>query len=589
MSKWVVTAKSADFNKIGEYFGIDPVVARLLRNRDLVTLEEIESFLKGKEEDCHSPYLLPDMEKAVSIIVGAIEEKQSIRIVGDYDVDGVTSTFILLKGLKAMGADVDYAIPNRVLDGYGVNENLIEQANNDKRNIIITCDNGIAAFDAFERAGELGIKCIITDHHEVKFEDNGISKEYIYPKAEAIVNPKRHDSKYPFKGICGAMVAYKLICALGDKLDLDGNVKAELREMAGLGTVCDVMELRDENRIIVRLALKSMENSSNIGIRALRKVCEIDKKPISSYHMGFIMGPCINATGRLDDATLSLKLLLSENMEEAVATATKLKGLNDLRKDLTEQGLKQALAAIEENRLYENRVIVVYLPEVHESLAGIIAGRIREKYYRPAFVLTNGEEGIKGSGRSIEAYHMYEELLKVSEVLTRYGGHKMAAGVSLEKEKLSDFIEGLNNNCKLSKDELTEKTVIDVPMPLSYVNERIVNDLSILEPFGQGNQKPVFADKDLRLLSVKPIGKTGDMAKLAVTKNGSDRYELLLFRGFKEFEERLTENGVMDISGNSTDYSNIILDIIYYPGINGYNGRKSLQFIVQDFKIRHDK
>lgn len=589
MSKWVVAAKSADFKKIADRFDIDPVVARVMRNRDLIDMDEMESFLYGEEDALHDPYLLPDMDKATEIILEAIDKGQHIRIIGDYDVDGVTSTYILYKGIEGLGGRVDYAIPHRVTDGYGVNEQLIRQAHEDGVELIVTCDNGIAAVDAFEVAKELGLRCLITDHHEVPYDEAGGERTYIYPYAEAIVNPKRHDSRYPYANICGAMVAYKLILALAGHRHIEEALLKGLMEMAGFGTVCDVMELRDENRAVVRMALKSMNNTANLGIKALRAVNSIDDKPVSSYHLGFILGPCINATGRLDSAALSLELLLSTSYEDAVVKATELKNLNDLRKDLTEKGVKEAYDIIEREHMEDDRVLVVYHPTLHESLAGIVAGRIRERYYRPTFVITEGEDSLKGSGRSIETYHMYEELCKVSELLDKFGGHKMAAGVSFSKDKLEEFRRMLNDNCTLTEDDLEEKVVIDVPMPVGYVTEKLVRDLDVLEPFGPGNTKPVFADKNLRLMKARTMGKSGDMAKFTVADVRGLTYEMLLFRGLdgmKEYASAKYDEASWDklfADGYRGD-DGLIMDMIYYPGINEFRGMRSLQYVIQDYK-----
>lgn len=589
MSKWVVAAKSADFKKIADRFDIDPVVARVMRNRDLIDMDEMESFLYGEDDALHDPYLLPDMDKATEIILEAIDKGQHIRIIGDYDVDGVTSTYILYKGIEGLGGRVDYAIPHRVTDGYGVNEQLIRQAHEDGVELIVTCDNGIAAVDAFEVAKELGLRCLITDHHEVPYDEAGGERTYIYPYAEAIVNPKRHDSRYPYANICGAMVAYKLILALAGRRHIEESLLKGLMEMAGFGTVCDVMELRDENRAVVRMALKSMNNTANLGIKALRAVNSIDDKPVSSYHLGFILGPCINATGRLDSAALSLELLLSTSYEDAVVKATELKNLNDLRKDLTEKGVKEAYDIIEREHMEDDRVLVVYHPTLHESLAGIVAGRIRERYYRPTFVITEGEDSLKGSGRSIETYHMYEELCKVSELLDKFGGHKMAAGVSFSKDKLEEFRMMLNDNCTLTEDDLEEKVVIDVPMPVGYVTEKLVRDLDVLEPFGPGNTKPVFADKNLRLMKARTMGKSGDMAKFTVADARGLTYEMVLFRGLdgmKEYASAKYDEASWDklfADGYRGD-DGLIMDMIYYPGINEFRGMRSLQYVIQDYK-----
>lgn len=605
-TRWMVAAKKADFKALGEELNIDPVVVRVMRNRGLTTADEMLSFLDkdgGKE---HDPYLLPDMERAVGIILKKLKTGKSIRIIGDYDVDGVTSVCILYKGLRALGADVSYAIPNRVTDGYGINESMIDKAFEDGIDTIITCDNGIAAADAIDKAVDYGMTCIVTDHHEVPYTEKDGVREYILPKADAVIDPKLEGCGYPYPGICGAMVAYKLIRAVFDVYDAgdmsvtqeavkkDGTYKqaeehtederlagllAELKELAGIATVCDVMELTDENRYVVSYALESLKNSRNAGVRALRRVCGTEGKLPNVHELGFIIGPCLNATGRLDSADRSVELLLAEDERDAVLTASELKGLNDLRKGYTEEGEKAALEYIEAHGLDKEKVLIIYLPTLHESLAGIVAGRIKERFHRPTIVFTDSENGIKGSGRSIETYDMYEELNRHRELYTRFGGHKMAAGLSMAGERLEEFRGRLCGDCRLTEDELEKKITIDVPMPLAYVTEELIGQLGRLEPFGTGNPKPVFADKGLRILTASQIGKNGDMCRLRAEDMSGARYELVMFRGYRELVE-----AVKDIKG-AADLRDICLDVIYYPDINEYNGKRSLQFIVQDYRF----
>ncbi len=605
MAVWTVIAKKADFTKISSHFGIDPVVARVIRNRDVVTEEEIRDFLYGGEESFIDPLLLKDMDKAVDLILKEIAEGTPIRIIGDYDVDGVTSTCILVKGLRFLGGQVDYAIPNRITDGYGVNENLVKDAASAGIGLIITCDNGIAAKDALEYAVKSGIRCLITDHHEVPYKEEKGKRTYIYPEVDAIVNPKRDDSEYPFQGICGAFVAYKVITAVFDRIRKDESLRAgfpaferqedvtnllmELRELAGLGTVCDVMELKNENRALVRLALNDMKNSRNRGLRALMKVCEISPDNLKAFHLGFIIGPCINATGRLEDATLSLEMLLAENDGDAVVRATELKKLNEQRKSMTEKGLEKACEIIEKEGIDKDKVMVVFVPELHESLAGIVAGRIREKYYKPVFVITATEEGLKGSGRSIEGYHMYDSMVEVGELFTKYGGHAMAAGLSMEEKSLPEFRKKINENCRLTEDDFQEKIHIDVPMPVSYVSEKLIADLELLEPYGTGNPHPIFAQKDAKILSAKRMGKAGNMARLSFTTGDGGIYEGVIFRGLEEFLEAAADKCGKDavdklFSSGYKGSSLVIMDIIYSPGINEYMGRRSLQFTINAFK-----
>ena len=585
----MVAAKKADFAGIGSELGVDPVIVRIMRNRGMTTIDEMRAFLNKYDCALTDPYLLPDMDKAVDIIRKKIADGMSIRVIGDYDVDGVTSTVILYKGIKALGGQVSYAIPNRITDGYGINESMIENAYENGVDTVITCDNGIAASSAIEKAKGYGMTVVVTDHHEVPYTEKDGKRIYVYPPADALMDPKIPDCGYPGPGICGAMVAYKFIsvmrkaCPDGEELISHGLMR-ELEELAGLGTVCDVMELVGENRTVVSNAIKHMNDSANIGIRALRKVCGIEDKPVNAHELGFITGPCINATGRLDSADMSVELLLSEDIKEAVIKATELKNLNDLRKGYTETGEKNALDYIRDNGIDKDRVMIVYLPDLHESLAGIVAGRIKERFYRPVIVFTDSEDGIKGSGRSIEAYNMYEELNKCRELYSKFGGHAMAAGLSLPSENLKIFKERLLNSCSLSDDDMTKKIMIDVPMPLYYVTEELTASLHLLEPFGTGNPKPVFATGGLRILSVRTMGKTGDMCRLNVADESGKRYELVMFNGYKklktEAEELYGDDGLTDS----------LIDIIYYPDINEYNGRRNLQFIVNECRFtRQDK
>lgn len=588
MSKWFLSAKKADFNEIARQFHIDPVVARIMRNRDLISEGEIKCYLHGTIEDMHTFSLLKDIDRAIEILIHKIREQKKIRIIGDYDVDGICSTYILYKGLSLCGAKVDTVIPHRMKDGYGINEQLIENAILDEIDTIVTCDNGITAKEAFAYAKASNITCIITDHHEVPYEEKEGNRVFILPKVDAVVDPKQPDCKYPYKNICGAFVAYKLIEGMFEKLSVDSAHKKELLELAGLATVCDVMELLDENRILVKTALKYMSDSDNYGLKALIKVNNIDSDNLSAYHFGFILGPCLNATGRLDTAKIALELLQSKSLVEAIPRATHLKELNDSRKEMTEQGIEQAIALIEKNHLQNDKVLVVFLPDLHESLAGIIAGRIRERYGKPAFVLTKGEEDLKGSARSIESYNIYEEMTKCKELFTKFGGHKLAAGLSLKEENLIPFKEKINDLCMLTSEDYEEKIVIDVPMPFSYVNSDLIQQLSVLEPFGTGNEKPVFAQKNLIFLSGSIMGKNRNMARFQVKDEQGEKYSLLLFRGLEHFKEYVSEKygakaGDSLFQGNHAS-DEINLDVIYYPSINEYRGKIDIQFIMQDYR-----
>ena len=504
MEKWYVAAKRADFNAWAAKFHISPVTARILRNRDVTDESEVQSFLYGTLADCHSPWLLKDMEKAVEEILTAIEAGMSVRVIGDYDVDGICSAYILTKTLQILGAKADTAIPHRIYDGYGLNDNLIEEARRDGIGMIVTCDNGIAAASQIAHANSYGIKVIVTDHHEVPFameqEGEKLFRRELLPPALAVIDPKQEQCHYPFPNICGGVVAYKLALALEERT---GNAalrdaEEELLEFAALSTVCDVMELKGENRILVKEGLARLNATRNPGIRALTEVNGIEPGKLSAYHLGFVIGPCLNATGRLDTAKRALELLQSRTKVEAMSAARELKELNDSRKNMTLQGVAQAESVIAEQHMERDKVMVVFLPEVHESLAGIIAGRIRERYDHPVFVLTRGEEGVKGSGRSIEGYHMYEAMTEVKHYFTKFGGHAMAAGLSMREEDIPSFRRELNERCRLREEDFILKVHIDVPMPMDYADERLVDELALLEPFGVGNPKPLFAQKEDR-------------------------------------------------------------------------------------------
>lgn len=595
MAKWMVAAKKADFNKTAERYSITPMLARIIRNRDIVEEDEIRKFLNGNLSDLYSPFLLKDMEKGVNSILSKIKEKKKIRIIGDYDVDGICSTYILLSGIRVLGGNVDRVIPHRIKDGYGLNDSLIEAAAEEGIDTIITCDNGIAAAPQIALAKEKGMTVVVTDHHEVPYEEKEGIRQYLIPDAAAVIDPKQPDCSYPFPGICGAVAAYKFVQALFIKEEENGEalplhraefLQTELLPFAALATVCDVMELRDENRIIVKYGLKAMEQTKNPGLRALLTINGIDKVSLSPYHAGFILGPCLNATGRLDTAARALSLFEEKNEREAVTIASDLKSLNDSRKQMTEDGVRQAIRQVEESTLKEDRVLVVYLPDCHESLAGIIAGKVREKFGKPSFVLTKGEEGIKGSGRSIEAYSMYEALTECKELFTRYGGHKMAAGLSMAEEAdVERLRESLNKSCTLTDEDFEETVHIDVPMPLMYADRNFIKELSLLEPFGTGNKKPLFAQKNLSLLNGRIMGKNKNVGKYRIADETGNTYDMIYFGdldGFNGFlaekfgrraKERLYESGL--------NVGEMPISIAYYPDINSYRGRETIQIVMQ--------
>lgn len=584
MEKWFVAAKKADFDKWAEEFYISPVLARILRNRDLEDVSQVRKFLYGTLEDCYSPWLLKDMDKAANALIGAVDAQTSIRVIGDYDVDGICSSYILTKGLKCLGARVDTAIPHRIHDGYGLNDSLIEEAKADGIGMIVTCDNGIAAAPQIALATELGIQVIVTDHHEVPYtEEKGIRRE-ILPLALAVVDPKQEQCTYPFKNICGGVVAYKLMLALQEKTgnEVLADALGELLEFAAFATVCDVMELKDENRILVKEGLKRLKNTRNLGLQALIEVNGIDTGKLSAYHLGFVLGPCLNATGRLDTAKRALELLLAETKVEAMSAARELKELNDSRKNLTLQGVEEAETYIKEQGMEQDKVMVVYLPDVHESLAGIIAGRIREKYNHPVFVLTRSEEGVKGSGRSIEAYHMYEAMTKVKHFFTKYGGHKLAAGLSMMEEDVEPLRKALNESCTLAEEDFIPKVHIDVPMPLSYADEGLAGQLELLEPFGVGNPKPLFAQKELVFLSGVKMGANKSFARFRVRTPEGQTLQLVYFGDLERFGKFLCEKyGADSEEALYAGRGDFRVSVVYQLGLNVYRGKTELQYLMQ--------
>lgn len=568
-SKWMVYAKKADFKQIASEYGIDQVLARIIRNRDICGSKDIDMYLNGNLNDIHNPHSMKDADKFVDIITKKIEEHKPVRIIGDYDIDGICSIYILFCGLKAAGADVDYVVPHRINDGYGINEHLIDNAINEGIDTIVTCDNGIAAYNQVRYAKDNGITMIVTDHHDVPFEIKDDKKVYIVPPADAVINPKQADCDYPFKLLCGAGIAYKLISLLYDRLGLDKKELEDYIEFMAIATVGDIVDLIDENRIVVKYGLKHIAHTKNTGLRALIEECQLDINNISSYHIGFVIGPCLNASGRLDTARQAIELMLCKDNEKAHNMAKELIALNNERKSMTEQETQKAIELVENTGLLKDRVLVIYLKDCHESIAGIIAGRIKERYYRPTFVITNAEDGAKGSGRSIEGYNMYEEINKCKNVLTKYGGHPMAAGLSLAISDIDIFRKMLNDNAILTDEDLIPKMWIDVPMPVSYANIRLVNQLKLLEPFGKGNEKPVFADRNLYVKTASVIGKNKNVLRCQLeTEDGT--YVPAVQFGI---------NNIDDIPR-----AGMRISIIYYPDINTFNGIMSLQIIIKEWK-----
>lgn len=569
MEKWVVTAKKADFKAIGQQFGIDQVIARLIRNRDVVGEENIRKYLFGNVEDLASPWLLKDMDKAVEILQGKIKDQAKIRIIGDYDIDGVTSTYILLKGFTRIGANVDTYIPDRVADGYGIHDHLIQKALEDGIDTIVTCDNGIAASGEIRNAKDKGMTVIVTDHHEIPYKETEEGRQLILPPADAIINPKQPDCPYPENNLCGAVVAFKLVCALYEKFLIPKEELEDYLELAAIATVGDVMDLQGENRILVKEGLKRLPNTKNKGLMELIRANGLEDAKITAYHVGFVLGPCINASGRLDTAARSLALLNAKTKDEAARAAGDLTALNESRKSLTERGKEQAIELVETTALKNDRVLVIYLPDCHESLAGIIAGRIREKYHKPAIVLTKGENCVKGSGRSIEAYSMFEELIKCADLMIQFGGHPMAAGLSVKEENVELLRHQLNVNCTLTEEELRPKVTIDVPMPVSYITKKLVNQISLLEPFGKGNAKPLFAQKGLRVLDRRILGKNQNVLKLKLMDGSGSVMDGVYFGEARKFDAFLQSRDSISIT--------------YYPEINVYQGRENLQIIIQNY------
>lgn len=599
MSKWMVAAKRADFDAIAKRYHISPVLARIIRNRDVIEDREIDKFLNGTQKDLYAPRLLKDLDRAVQLLREKIAAAKRIRIIGDYDIDGICSTYILFRGLTACGAQVDSAIPHRIRDGYGLNEHLIQEAYDAGTDTVLTCDNGIAAYEQIEMANALGMTVIVTDHHEVPYDEVDGKRQYRVPRASAVVDPKQEDCAYPFPEICGAVVAYKLMLALIAEQEhtdwqhvMVSEIGLELLEFAAFATIGDVMELRDENRIIVKSGLALMANTRNMGLKALIQATGTDPAHIKPYTVGFVLGPCLNATGRLDTALNALELFQTSDIDRAAMLAGDLKAMNDSRKELTLKGVEEAVAQIEQTGLASDRVLVVYLPEVHESLAGIIAGRIREKYCKPVFVFTRAEEGVKGSGRSIDAFHMYDELTKCKELFTKYGGHKLAAGLSLDEENVPELRRRLNENCNLTEEDFEEKVLIDVPMPMAYASFEFIAELEKLEPFGNGNPKPQFAQKNVRFVSGKVLGANRNVGKYVVEDENRRRYDLIYFGEIEGFHayvaakygtaalDRLYRTG----TGGQDAGEEIVLSVVYYPDINEYRGNVSLQMVMKYYQ-----
>lgn len=586
MENWVLLRKGADFQHISEKFHISPRVASLIRNRDVIGDDAIEKYLNGTIADLYDGMLMKDMDKAVAVLGEKIKENAKIRIIGDYDIDGIQSTYILLEGFRMLGADVDSDIPDRMKDGYGLNRNLIDRALEADVDTIVTCDNGIAAAEEIAYAKSMGMTIVVTDHHEVPYTEIGAGRRYILPEADAVVDPKQEDCTYPFKGLCGAAVAYKLVEALMEAMGKDAEDADYLMENVAIATIGDVMNLVDENRIFVKQGLDMLKRTENLGLKALMGCTGVNVDKLSPYHIGFVIGPCMNASGRLDTAKRALELLEAKKVAEADLLAGDLKALNDSRKDMTAQAVEEAFIQVENSELKDADVLVVYLPECHESLAGIVAGRIREKYYRPVFVLTKGAEGLKGSGRSIETWHMYEGLNRVKHLLSKFGGHKMAAGLSMPEENLEQFRKEINEKSGITPEDLNEKIAIDMQLPFECVNEKFIGELAVLEPFGKGNARPVFAERQVQVESARILGKNKNVLKLQVKDLHGTRMDAMYFGDVNTFVEYVREK-FGDIACECLLHGHghgIVMAFTYYPDINEYQGVRTPQIVIQNYK-----
>ena len=566
MEKWVVAAKRADFYGIAKKFGIDPVLARIIRNRDVVGDPAIDLYLHGGMDDLPSPWLLKDMEKAVEILLEGIRLKKRVRIIGDYDIDGVCASAILYKGFRRIGLCADTYIPHRVTDGYGLNAHLIGQAGEDGIELLVTCDNGIAAHQEVAQAKAMGMTVIVTDHHNIPYEEKEGRRIPVLPPADAVIDPKQEDCPYPFSELCGAAIAYKLISALYERCGLPKEELEESLILAAVATVGDVMDLQGENRILVKEGLRRLPHTKSPGLQALLEVNDLTGE-VSAYHIGFVLGPCINASGRLDTAQRSLQLLLETDPQRAAVLAGDLLHMNESRKSMTAVQVEEAVRLVEAGTYGDDKILVIYLPKCHESLAGIVAGRVRERCHRPVFILTDGEQDVKGSGRSIEAYPMYDGLNACSDLLVRFGGHAMAAGLSIHREDVDELRRRLNGQCTLTEQDMIPKTVIDVPMPISYVTEELIRQMSLLEPFGKGNAKPLFAERDIRVRDYRILGKNKNVVRMDLeTSDGCCRPGIC----FTDVEK---VTGIL-AAGRP-------VSILYYPQIHEYRGSRDIQIVIQ--------
>lgn len=584
--KWLLRNRKVDLKAMSEKYKISQLLCKLMVNRDIIDENIINSYINPVYKYLHSPKTMKDVVIAVDIIKRKIQENKKIRIIGDYDVDGIISVFILYTALKKCGANVDYEIPDRIKDGYGINENIVKVAYDEGVDTIITCDNGISAIDQIQYAKDLGLTVIVTDHHDVPFiEEDGV-RTFLSSQADAIINPKQIECEYKFKSICGAGVAFKLMEALYEEIGMDKEECYKLIEFVAIATVCDVVDLINENRIFVKNGLEMLNNSKNIGINALKKACGLEDKEITAYHLGFVIGPCLNASGRLDSAKKGLELLLMEDDEEAKNLAQEIVDLNDARKNMTKEGVDRAINIIDSTDINNDKILVVYIPDIHESLAGIVAGRVKEQYNKPTIILTKSEEGVKGSARSIEEYNMFEGLLACKELLDKFGGHPMAAGLSLQEDKVDELRIALNNKCELTDEDLTRKIMIDSSLPLEYLNLHLIEELNVLEPFGKGNSKPVFGVRDAKITKAMLLGKDKNVLKLKLLTNNNITIDAMIFNDLENFESKIIEkygNEELDNLYNKSN-NNIPMDFTFYPSINEWNGNKSIQIVVNGIR-----
>lgn len=585
--RWFVKNKRADYKQIAAKYGITELMSKLIINRDITECEMIKSYINPELDKLHNPREMKDIENAVNIIKSKIAANKKIRIVGDYDVDGVISTYILYKALKKCNANVDYEIPDRIKDGYGININIIKAAKEDDVDTILTCDNGISAIEPIKYAKELGMTVIVTDHHDIPFiENEDKSRSFIGSNADAIINPKQKECNYKFKQLCGAGVAFKLIEVLYEELNISKEECYKFIEFIAIATVCDVVDLVDENRIFVKKGLEKINNTTNLGLQELISECEVSDRALSVYHLGFIIGPCINASGRLDSAKKGLSLLLCEEEEQATVLAKEVVKLNEERKNMTMQGVEEAIEFVESTGIINNKVFVIYLPNIHESLAGIIAGRIREKYNVPTFILTKGEHGAKGSGRSIDEYNMFEELIKCKDLLGNFGGHPMAAGLSISEENIDEFRKRLNENTSLEEEDLLRKVTIDSALSIDSINYDLIDDLEKLEPFGKGNSKPLFGEKNINVLKAIVMGKNRNVLKLKLKSKYGKNIDGIYFGDIEEFEKRIIDKYGKEELQKLYDgvYNDVMIDIVFYPNVNEYNGNTSIQIVIQNYR-----